>query len=122
MDGAQRPVVKEVGCAAGERKCPKCRIALRTLNYAYDSGVMVDRCPQCDGLWLDEGELESLQIIVEEWEKRNPEITAKFASKLSSIQIQGNVEREAKINGIVQGHMGPSLAKNILKSILYRIF
>ncbi len=37
--------------------CPECRTQMLQLNYAYDSGVMIDRCPNCYGVWLDADEL-----------------------------------------------------------------
>lgn len=37
--------------------CPKCDVALILLEFA---GVEVDYCPQCEGLWLDSGEIEHL--------------------------------------------------------------
>jgi uncharacterized protein len=38
-------------------KCPKCGHDLEEINY---QDVMVDRCPDCKGVWLDHGELELL--------------------------------------------------------------
>jgi uncharacterized protein len=38
-------------------RCPKCGSALAAMQM---DGVAIDRCPDCRGLWLDEGELESL--------------------------------------------------------------
>ena len=38
-------------------KCPKCGSQLEEVNY---DGVMIDRCTQCMGIWLDKGELELL--------------------------------------------------------------
>ena len=37
--------------------CPKCQTTLQPQTVA---GVDVDRCPNCQGLWLDLGELEAL--------------------------------------------------------------
>src|SRR4051812_49931559 len=33
--------------------CPVCRQPMEALNYAGDSGVILDRCRACDGIWLD---------------------------------------------------------------------
>jgi Zn-finger nucleic acid-binding protein len=33
---------------------------MRRFNYAYDSNIYLDRCPACDGLWLDGGEIEQI--------------------------------------------------------------
>lgn len=38
-------------------KCPKCGGDLATLDY---EGVQIDRCGDCNGIWLDNGELEQL--------------------------------------------------------------
>jgi hypothetical protein len=38
-------------------KCPKCGADLGTTDY---EGVQIDRCPDCQGVWLDAGELEVL--------------------------------------------------------------
>jgi predicted RNA-binding Zn-ribbon protein involved in translation (DUF1610 family) len=43
--------------SAARMRCPKCGELLieRMLNE-----ILVDECPSCGGLWLDEGELEKL--------------------------------------------------------------
>jgi len=38
-------------------KCPKCGTDLEELDYQK---VMIDRCNECKGIWLDAGELELL--------------------------------------------------------------
>ncbi len=38
-------------------KCPKCGA---DLNEVVFRGIKIDRCLLCDGVWLDEGELEKL--------------------------------------------------------------
>lgn len=40
-----------------KRPCPRCnKASLEETNYAYNSNVMVDKCPACEGVWLDGGE------------------------------------------------------------------
>lgn len=39
-------------------KCPKCGLDLHTLKHG---AVDVDTCFNCDGVWLDKGELEHLK-------------------------------------------------------------
>ena len=38
-------------------KCPKCGMDLVTIDF---KGVQIDRCPCCEGVWLDTGELETI--------------------------------------------------------------
>ena len=42
---------------------------MQTINYDYSSGIILDRCPQGHGLWLDAGELEQVQIVREHSEE-----------------------------------------------------
>ena len=37
--------------------CPKCEGSLKEINY---EGVQIGRCENCNGVWLDAGELERL--------------------------------------------------------------
>ena len=38
---------------------------MAVLNYAQDSGIIINRCPSCGGLWFDRGELDKVQMLVE---------------------------------------------------------
>ncbi|WP_298431603.1 zf-TFIIB domain-containing protein [Geobacter sp.] len=43
-----------------ERICPRCGIALRTIDLKIDGKFLIERCDQCLGLFFDPGELEAL--------------------------------------------------------------
>lgn len=46
--------------------CPRsCGVETLPVNYAGDSGIIVNQCPKCRGFWLDHLELESIQHFVE---------------------------------------------------------
>jgi len=60
---------KHAKLAADEKKrlrdlhymhCPKCGMELIEIDY---KGVKVDKCSECDGIWLDAGELESISKL-----------------------------------------------------------
>jgi len=38
-------------------KCPKCGMELIEIDY---KGVKVDKCSECEGVWLDSGELAAI--------------------------------------------------------------
>ena len=43
------------------RACPKCKkAALEQKLFSLGSGVIMDCCPKCRGVWLDFGELEKI--------------------------------------------------------------
>ncbi len=43
--------------AAERNKCPRCGVQLVAKSFSH---VTIDQCPQCEGIWLDKGELEIL--------------------------------------------------------------
>ncbi len=48
-------------------ECPACGQKMKVTNYAGDSGIFVDHCSVCSGLWLDHAELERIQVVMEKW-------------------------------------------------------
>lgn len=50
-----------------ELACPKCGEQLRPINYAVDSGIIIDTCPNNHGIWLDCHELQKVQEFREYW-------------------------------------------------------
>lgn len=50
----------------GERqRCPICSTVMKGLTYEH-SGVIVDKCPRCQGIWLNHGEFERIVTYLEE--------------------------------------------------------
>ena len=45
--------------------CPNCKSSLSKINYLINTGVVVDRCDSCLGVYLDNNELEKIQIFME---------------------------------------------------------
>jgi hypothetical protein len=38
-------------------RCPKCGMELIEIDY---KGIKIDECSECEGIWLDAGELETI--------------------------------------------------------------
>jgi uncharacterized protein len=43
-------------------QCPKCGMHLVEIDYR---GIKIDRCSDCEGIWLDKGELAALTNLGE---------------------------------------------------------
>lgn len=46
---------------AKERFCPVCNVPFFSYNVTMGAGFVIDECPQCNGFWLDDGELAVLR-------------------------------------------------------------
>jgi Zn-finger nucleic acid-binding protein len=49
--------LKKVEKTSTEAHCPKCPGILETYTF---QGFVLDRCPNCGGVWMDQGELEEI--------------------------------------------------------------
>ncbi len=41
-------------------RCPKCGMELIEIDYKH---IKIDKCSECDGVWLDAGELEAISKL-----------------------------------------------------------
>ncbi|MEO5358075.1 MAG: zf-TFIIB domain-containing protein [Nitrospirae bacterium YQR-1] len=41
-------------------RCPKCGMELIEIDY---KNIKIDKCSECDGIWLDAGELETISTL-----------------------------------------------------------
>lgn len=48
--------LKELHCM----RCPKCGMELIAIDY---KGIEVDKCSECEGIWLDAGELDAVSKL-----------------------------------------------------------
>lgn len=67
--------------------CPKCYVPMNPVNYGGGSGIVVDRCPECKGFWLDDKELEGVQMVVEGWDDALPEDLAEHSARLHDVSV-----------------------------------
>ncbi|MBU6374495.1 MAG: zf-TFIIB domain-containing protein [Bdellovibrionales bacterium] len=71
---------------ASVEKCPKCSRQMIAVNYAYNSGIILDRCPNSHGVWLDVKELEKIQAYREHCEKEAEENRDEWIALARSVE------------------------------------
>lgn len=83
-DTVERSVDMARQRALPPRTCPKCGDPMERREYGLASQVLIDACPHGDGLWLDAGELEAVELYFErvraEGSAESGGITGLFAS------------------------------------------
>ncbi len=90
-------------------KCPKCGGTTDALNYGGDTGIIIDRCTGCRGIWVDGGELEKIQMVIEGWDDLLPEDLKKYGPKLRQVaeQVEESdhvkVSRSRLMNSLING-------------------
>jgi len=61
------PIVETLGQRAGEtqKQCPRCKASLVTHEFEQGRDLKIDLCHACQGIWLDNGELDHAKIFYE---------------------------------------------------------
>jgi len=67
--------------------CPRCAdgTKLEEMRYAVESDLMIDRCPKCEGIFLDKGELSKLESIAAKIDS----FSARLARAVKDIDARG---------------------------------
>lgn len=81
------------------KKCPHCSGPMTAVNFAYSSGIVIDRCPE-HGIWLDHTELEKIQANREVRLKEAPQLNEEWTQKLTQLK--------AHTGSIIDPEEGPS--------------
>lgn len=63
--------------------CPNCNVSTQNVQR---SGVELDICPECRGVWLDRGELEKLLGAGREEAKADSEARRRFEHEVDSFR------------------------------------
>jgi Zn-finger nucleic acid-binding protein len=72
-----------------ELNCPSCdNVQMEHFNYGDTSGIILHKCTQCDGIWMDKGELEKIEELVDGWKADLGDDAGKFDSVLEKIDVE----------------------------------
>ena len=77
-------------------RCPKCSKVMVAVNYAYNSGIVLDRCPSSHGVWLDVKELEKIQAYREHCEKEAEEHRDDWIALVNLVEADRKKEANEK--------------------------
>ena len=58
------------------------------INYGGDTGIIINRCGKCDGIWLDTGELANIQMLVQAWKDNLPADLRKHGPRLDEVAAE----------------------------------
>jgi Zn-finger nucleic acid-binding protein len=93
-------------------KCPLCEQSMRTMNFNYSSGVIINTCPR-HGAWFDHEELQRVEAHMEHW--KDEKKSARIQKIAADAEKAGN-EEVARFQHGLKAH-------NPLKStIIYALY
>lgn len=95
-------------------QCPNCSSPTNAVNYGDDSGLIIDKCPKCRGVWLAKGELDKIDELVHGWDDELPDDLAQYGPMLRRVAVQEAQYEQVHITHI---RLIDSMINNILNFI-----
>lgn len=65
--------------------CPNCGRTMERREHGYCSQILIDVCPACHGIWLDDKEIEALEVFFERAQYDTDEIRAAYLAGLEQM-------------------------------------
>jgi Zn-finger nucleic acid-binding protein len=67
---------------------------MQAFNYGADTGIILDKCDRCGGIWLDGGELEKVQVAVEAADEALASDFKRFAGRLHEEEVRQDAKEQ----------------------------
>jgi Zn-finger nucleic acid-binding protein len=117
LDAVNKSIFSIDESVENQLSCPKCSgVELNRFNYASSSGIALDKCPECGGIWLDKDEIEHVQVLVEEWRGKLEEDMARFGPVLDKIQKEAE-ERDRETSQISHFGFVNAVLRQVMKYV-----
>jgi Zn-finger nucleic acid-binding protein len=105
IQGQFVPKPKQEAINEDSKMCPRCNVELYRYNWDMKSDIFLDSCEQCNGMWVDAGELKGMNEYLKNMAARpmpnEEEIQVKLAKIEQSAAQQIDANRRESINQVV---------------------
>jgi Zn-finger nucleic acid-binding protein len=82
-----------------ELNCPVCEeVVMEHFNYGETSGIILHKCTECDGIWMDKDQLLKIEELVDGWKADLKEDTAKYGPALEKIEVEEQKELDRAVS------------------------
>jgi hypothetical protein len=82
-----------------ELNCPVCEtVLMEHFNYADTSGIILHKCRDCGGIWMDKDELKKIEELVDGWKSDLNEDARRYGSVLQKIDIEEQKELDKSVS------------------------
>ena len=82
-----------------ELNCPACGdVRMEHFNYGDTSGIILHKCTECGGIWMDKDQLQKVEELVDGWKADLGQDTAKYGSVLKKIDVEEQKELDKDVS------------------------
>ena len=82
-----------------ELNCPVCEtVRMEHFNYGDTSGIILHKCMECGGIWMDKGELQKVEEVVDGWKSDLRKDSATYGAVVKKIEVEEQAELDRDVS------------------------
>jgi Zn-finger nucleic acid-binding protein len=82
-----------------ELNCPVClNVQMEHFNYGDTSGIILHKCPQCGGIWMDKDQLKQVEEVVDGWKADLNKDVNKYGKMVDKIEAEEQQELDRDVS------------------------
>ena len=82
-----------------ELNCPACEnIQMEHFNYGDTSGIILHKCTECGGIWMDKDELQKVEEVVDGWKADLGRDLTKYGQVVDKIEVEEQKELDKSVS------------------------
>jgi hypothetical protein len=99
LDAANQEILTNESDDHDELNCPSCDGAqMEHFNYSDTSGIILHKCPECDGIWADKDELQKIEEVVDGWKACLNKDLQTYGPVLRKVEAQEKDELDRSVS------------------------
>jgi Zn-finger nucleic acid-binding protein len=80
------------------RHCPRDNAELQRYEWNVGSAIVLDGCSECQGIWMDAGELEGYSQYIKNFRQHPPELTPELRAKMDQVKAKVEADWESTLD------------------------
>ena len=82
-----------------ELNCPVCQnVRMEHFNYGDTSGIILHKCGQCGGIWMDKAQLQKVEEVVDGWKADLNKDSAAYGGVVDKIEVEEQQELDKAVS------------------------
>ncbi|HWD94163.1 MAG TPA: zf-TFIIB domain-containing protein [Verrucomicrobiae bacterium] len=82
-----------------ELNCPACEnVRMEHFNYGGTSGIILHKCTDCGGVWMDKAQLQKVEEVVDGWKADLNKDSAKYSGVVDKIEAEEQQELDKAVS------------------------
>jgi uncharacterized protein len=99
LDAVNQEIFTNENLDHDELNCPACaNVRMEHFNYGDTSGIILHKCSECGGIWMDKDQLTKVEEVVDGWKADLGEDSAKYQPVLDKIAAQEQAELDKAVS------------------------